>query len=282
METSEIAADGRVALLRVRGLNRNYTRRSGMERKRFSITAVRDVSFEIPMGKTLALVGSSGSGKSTVARCVTRLERPDSGQILFSDTDIAPLGSQDLRTFRSEIQMIFQDAATSMNPRFSAGEVIEEPMLIQEVLSKNARKERVKELMRDVGLAPERVDSPATDFSGGQQQRLAIARALSVRPKLLVLDEALSGLDLSSEAQIVNLLLDLQQAYSLTYLFISHDLSLVARFADVIAVISAGQIVEQGPTAQIIANPTHPQTIELLASAKSFQTSYSEMLGVAE
>ncbi|MDP9161633.1 MAG: ATP-binding cassette domain-containing protein [Acidobacteriota bacterium] len=253
-----------------------------MERKRFSITAVRDVSFEIPMGKTLALVGSSGSGKSTVARCVTRLERPDSGQIFFSDTDIAPLGSHDLRTFRSEIQMIFQDAATSMNPRFSAGEVIEEPMLIQEVLSKNARKERVKELMRDVGLAPERVDRPATDFSGGQQQRLAIARALSVRPKLLVLDEALSGLDLSSEAQIVNLLLDLQQAYSLTYLFISHDLSLVARFADVIAVISAGQIVEQGPTAQIIANPTHPQTIELLASAKSFQTSYSEMLGVAE
>lgn len=282
-----MATDGHVAvhhlpLLRVYGIRKSYTRRTGMGQKNFSITAIHDVSFEIQAGKTLALVGSSGSGKSTVARCVSGLESFDAGQVFFNGTDIARLGSRDLRAFRTEIQMIFQDALTSMNPRFSAGHVIEEPMLIQGLLSKNDRRNRVMELMREVGLPPERIDRPAVDFSGGQQQRLAIARALSVRPKLLVLDEALSGLDLSCEAQIVNLLFDLQQAHSLSYLFISHDLSLVARLADEVAVISAGEIVERGPTGQIIANPTHPQAIGLLASAKAFQKSYSEMFGVAE
>ena len=268
--------------LRVCGLSKNYARRTGIGRKSLSIAAVHDVSFEIQTGKTFALVGRSGSGKSTVARCVARLESPDAGQIFFGGTDIAPLGGRDLRSFRTEIQMIFQDAVTSMNPRFSAEQVIEEPMLIQGLLSKNDRRNRVMDLMREVGLPLERIDGLATNFSGGQQQRLAIARALSVRPKLLVLDEALSALDLSSEAQILNLLLDLQQVYSLGYLFISHDLSLVARLADEVAVISAGQIVEQGLTAQVIANPTHPQTVELLAPARSFQRSYSEMLGAPE
>lgn len=281
--TTNAGVAGRCApLLRVCGLNKTYTRRTGIGRKCFSIAAIHDVSFEIQAGKALALVGSSGSGKSTVARCVTGLESSDAGQVFFNGTDIARLGSRDLRAVRTEIQMIFQDAVTSMNPRFSAGQVIEEPMLIQGLLTKNDRRNRVMDLLREVGLPPEGIDRLATDFSGGQQQRLAIARALSVRPKLLVLDEALSGLDLSSEAQIVNLLLDLQQAHSLSHLFISHDLSLVARFADEVAVISAGQVVEQGPTAQIIGNPTHPQTVELLAPAKSFQRSYSQMLGVGE
>ena len=177
--------------------------------------------------------------------------------------------------------MIFQDAATSMNPAFSASQIIEEPLLIQGRGSAEERCKRVQDLMTEVGLSPNWADRPVMKFSGGQRQRLAIARALALRPKLLVLDEALSGLDLSAEAQIINLLLDLQVAHSLTYLFISHDLPLVARLADTIAVISAGRIVEQGPTEQVIANPSHHETKALLASASSFQRNYAALLGVS-
>src|SRR6266849_1836180 len=267
--------------LRVCGLTKHYVRRSGIWRKRIPIAAVRGVNFEIPPGKTLALVGSSGSGKSTVARCVTRLERPDAGQIWVGGTDISRLGNRDLRPFRSEIQMIFQDAATSMNPRFSAAQIIEEPLLIQERGSKEERRSRARELMSEVGLSPNSADRSVMEFSGGQRQRLAIARALALQPKLLVLDEAMSGLDLSTEAQITNLLLELQAAHSLTYLFISHDLPLVARLADAIAVISAGRIVEQGPTPQVISSSNHPETKALLASATTFQKTYADMLGVS-
>ncbi|GAC1428145.1 MAG: hypothetical protein NVSMB58_00900 [Terriglobales bacterium] len=277
-----MAADDRVPLLRVCGLTKSYTRRVGIGRKHLSVTAAKNVSFKIRAGKTLALVGRSGSGKSTVARSVTRLERPDAGQIFLDGTDIAGLESRELRHFRREIQLIFQDAITSMNSRFSAGEVIEEPMLIQRLFTKQERRNRALDLMKEVGLQPERIDHPATDFSGGQQQRLAIARALSVQPKLLVLDEALSGLDLSTEAQIANLLLDLQQTHSLSYLFISHDLSLVARLADEVAVISAGHIVECEPTRQIVSNPVDTETLTLLASARTFQKSYAEILGATE
>src|SRR5713101_4110824 len=275
-----IAANS-LPFLRVCGLSKHYARRSGVWRKRIPIAAVRGVNFEIPPGKTLALVGSSGSGKSTVARCVTRLERPDAGQIWVGGTDISRLGSRDLCRFRSEIQMIFQDAATSMNPRFSAAQIIEEPLLIQQRDSKEDRRSRVKGLMREVGLSPDSADRSLMEFSGGQRQRLAIARALALQPKILVLDEALSGLDLSTEAQIINLLLGLQAAHSLTCLFISHDLALVARLADTIAVISAGRIVEQGPTAQVISNPQHQETKGLLASATTFQKNYADRLGVS-
>ncbi len=244
METDAHTAGNSLPFLRVCGLTKHYVRRSGILRGRVPVAAVQDVDFEIPPGKTLALVGSSGSGKSTVARCVTRLEKPDAGQIWMGGTDISWLGNRDLRPYRSEIQMIFQDAVTSMNPRLSAAQVIEEPLLIQ-------------------------------------GQRLAIARALVLQPKLLVLDEALSGLDLSTEAQISNLLLERQAAHSLTYLFISHDMALVARLADAIAVISAGRIVEQGPTAQVISSPNHPETKALLASAKTFQKNYADVLGVS-
>jgi ABC-type glutathione transport system ATPase component len=256
-------------------------RRSGIWRKRISIVAVRGVDFEITAGKTLALVGSSGSGKSTVARCVTQLERPDAGQIWVGGTDISRLGNRDLRRFRSEIQMIFQDAVTSMNPRFSAAQIIEEPSLIQGRGSKEERRRSAQELMSEVGLSPNSADRSVMEFSGGQRQRLAVARALALQPKLLVLDEALSGLDLSTEAQITNLLLELQAAHSLTYLFISHDLPLVARLADAIAVISAGRIVEQGPTPQVVSSPNHPETKALLASATTFQKTYADMLGVS-
>src|SRR3989454_3796317 len=277
METDAHTAGNSLPFLRVCGLTKHYVRRSGILRGRVPVAAVQDVDFEIPPGKTLALVGSSGSGKSTVARCVTRLEKPDAGQIWMGGTDISWLGNRDLRPYRSEIQMIFQDAVTSMNPRLSAAQVIEEPLLIQGRGSKEDRRSRAQEMMREVGLSPNSGDRSVMEFSGGQRQRLAIARALALQPKLLVLDEALSGLDLSTEAQIANLLVDLQASHSLAYLLISHDLALVARLADTIAVMANGRIVEQGPASQVIANAGHSETRALAAFAGAAQASLAAL-----
>jgi ABC-type glutathione transport system ATPase component len=281
------STDGAIAqsLLRVKGLCKQYVR-GGLWRKRVPVAAARCVDFEIPRGQTLALVGESGSGKSTVARCVTRLERPDSGQILIQGTDIAQLSSRDLFPFRSGIQMVFQDAVTSMNPRFSALEVIDEPLLIraqgaQGGRNRQSRRDLARDLMAEVGLAPDWMNRSILHFSGGQRQRLALARALALRPQLLVLDEALSGLDLSTQAQIANLLLDLQAAHSLTYLLISHDLALVARLADVIGVMSEGQTVEVGLTPQIISSPNHAATKKLLASAKAAASNLAAITGAS-
>src|SRR3989454_10637854 len=272
METDAHTAGNSLPFLRVCGLTKHYVRRSGILRGRVPVAAVQDVDFEIPPGKTLALVGSSGSGKSTVARCVTRLEKPDAGQIWMGGTDISWLGNRDLRPYRSEIQMIFQDAVTSMNPRLSASQVIEEPLLIQGRGSKGDGRSRAQEMMSEVGLAPNSADRSVMEFSGGQRQRLAIARALALQPKLLVLDEALSGLDLSTEAQITNLLLDLQAAHSLTYLFISHDMALVAHLADAIAVISAGGVVEPGAGSHGSWSANSPGTKKPPASTKKIPT----------
>jgi ABC-type glutathione transport system ATPase component len=264
-------------VLRVNGLSKSYRRKSvGWQRSEF-IVAASEIGFEIFAGQTLALVGSSGSGKSTVARCVTRLEKPDAGHIWLEGTDITQLDPGKLRSLRPKLQMVFQDAATSMNPRFTADEVIEEPLLIQRQGSKSARRATAEELMQEVGLSPQWADRSAMDFSGGQRQRLAIARALTLKPKLLVLDEALSGLDLSTEAQIANLLLDLQASHSLAYLLISHDLALVARLANTIAVMANGRIVEQGPAPQVIANPSHSGTRALIASAQAAQATLAAL-----
>jgi ABC-type glutathione transport system ATPase component len=279
------------SLLRVKGLCKQYVR-GGLWRKLLPVAAVSCVDFEILRGQTLALVGESGSGKSTVARCVTRLERPDSGQILIQGTDIAQLDSRNLAPFRSGIQMVFQDAVTSMNPRFSALEVIDEPLLIRAQGARGGqrvkggrnrqnRRDLARDLMVEVGLSPDWMNRSILHFSGGQRQRLALARALALRPQLLVLDEALSGLDLSTQAQIANLLLDLQAAHSLTYLLISHDLALVARLADVIGVMSQGQTVEVGPTLQIISNPHHVATKKLLASAKAAASNLAAITGAS-
>ncbi len=268
-------------LLQVKRLSKQYVR-GGLWRKRVPIAAISKVDFEIPRGQTFALVGDSGSGKSTVARCVTRLERPDSGQILIQGDDIAQLHARELVPFRAGIQMVFQDAVTAMNPRFSALEVIEEPLLIHArggLDSGNGqnRRELASALMIEVGLSPDWIDRSILHFSGGQRQRLALARALALRPRLLVLDEALSGLDLSTQAQIANLLLDLQATHSLTYLLISHDLTLVAQLADVIGVMSGGKTVEVGPARQILSNPNHEATKRLLASAKTFASNLAAM-----
>ena len=229
---------------------------AGFRTKVGRVAAVADVGFEIHQGQTLALVGTSGSGKSTVARCVTGLEKPDSGRIWIAGTEIVQLDARALRPVRANVQMIFQDAVTSMNPRFSAAEVVEEPLLIQGMPGAE-RRAVAERMMKEVALAPEWLCRPATEFSGGQRQRLAIARALTLCPKLLVLDEAFAGLDLSTQAQIANLLLSLQANHGLTLLLISHDLTLVARMADTLAVMSAGRIVESGKSRQILQDPVH-------------------------
>jgi ABC-type glutathione transport system ATPase component len=270
-----------LGLLRVKALGKKYVR-GGLWGKRVSVVAVNGVDFEIAYGQTLALVGESGSGKSTVARCVTRLEKPDSGEILIEGADIAQLPARELAPFRRGVQMVFQDAVTAMNPRFSALEIVEEPLLIdQDGGKREDRRNRVRELMAEVGFFPDWMDRSILHFSGGQRQRLALARALAVRPKLLVLDEALSGLDLSTQAQIANLLLELQVAHSLTYLLISHDMALVARLADVIGVMSGGRTVEVGPTWQIISEPRHAATKKLLASAKAAALNLAGITGAS-
>jgi peptide/nickel transport system ATP-binding protein len=271
------------SFLLVKGLCKKYVRGS-FWRKRVTIDAAAGVDFEIAAGRTLALVGESGSGKSTVARCVTRLEKPDSGQVVIGGTDIANLDGRELAPFRSRIQMVFQDPVTSMNPSFSAQEVIEEPLLIDSTagranLTRKNRRELAAALMEEVKLSPDWLRRSILHFSGGQRQRLALARALALRPQLLVLDEALSGLDLSTQAQIANLLLDLQAAHGLTYLLISHDLALVARLADIIAVISAGKTVEVGPTHQIISRPRVAATQQLLASAEASASNLAAIMG---
>ena len=233
--------------------------------------AAKDVTFEIARGKTLALVGASGSGKSTVARCVAMLEKPDAGEIWVDDRRVTGLDARDLLPLRREVQMVFQDPATSMNPRMTAALVIEEPLALQHSGQHNERAARIRELMKEVGVNAEWMERGITQFSGGQQQRIAIARALALRPKLLVLDEAYTGLDLSTQAQIANLLLDLQAMHGLTYLLISHDLRLVARIADKVAVMSAGEIVEQGETDQILENPAHPETKKLVHAASGLE-----------
>jgi ABC-type glutathione transport system ATPase component len=254
-------------LLQVRSLAKTYIRRGSLSKPGSRVQAAREISFSIEAGSTLGLAGSSGCGKSTVARCVSRIERPDEGEILFQDNDLAQLSFRELRPFRPAIQMIFQDAATAMNPRFSAADVIAEPLLIQGIGTAQERAERVPEALREVGLPPECAGRSAHQFSGGQRQRLTLARALVLKPKLLILDEPLTGLDVSTRAQVANLLLELQAAHKLAYLFISHDLSLLGHLAARIAVMAEGRLVEQGPTGQIMTSPRHVETKKLLAAS---------------
>lgn len=268
-----------VPALRVVGLSKTHVRREHLGLARRRVLAADAVSFDIPKGKTLALIGSSGSGKSTVARCVARLDTADEGGIWIGETNIAHLRPRDLRPFRSRIQMIFQDAATSINRRFSAEEVIGEPLRFQKQINQHQRQHIIHQLMKEVGLRPEWASRRAHDFSGGQLQRLAIARALAVQPEILILDEALNGLDLSTHAQIVNLLLEIQASRSLAYLLISHDVTLVAHLADEIAVMSDGQIVEQGTTAQVVAKPGTDETRRLMAAWRTTAMSRAASAG---
>jgi oligopeptide/dipeptide ABC transporter ATP-binding protein len=254
-------------LLQVRGLKKHFPVRGGFWRRtRAWVHAVDGVDFDLPEGHTLAIVGETGCGKSTTGRLVLRLLEATSGEIMYRGINLGNMGKKELRGLRREMQIIFQDPYSSLNPRRTIGQTVGEPLLIHGETSRRDLQGRVVELLERVGLkAGDRGRYPH-EFSGGQRQRVGIARALALRPRLIVADEPVSSLDVSIQAQVVNLLLDLQKELGLTYLFISHDLGLVEHISDDLAVMYLGRIVESGPVEDIYRHPRHPYTEALLAS----------------
>ena len=254
-------------LLEVRDLKKYFPIKSGiLGRTANVLRAVDGVSFTIRKGETLGLVGESGCGKTTLGRTLLRLIEPTEGSIHFEGTEITRLPREQMRRLRRQMQMIFQDPYSSLNPRMTAGAMIEEGLIIHRLGSRVERKKRVAELLDVVGLSPKVTDKYPHEFSGGQRQRIGIARALALLPKLIVADEPVSALDVSIQAQILNLLIELQESFSLTYLFISHDLRVVEHVSDRVAVMYLGRIIELAPARLLYANPCHPYTVALLAS----------------
>ncbi len=241
-------------------------RRGVLGRVSGRVHAVENISFDLRAGETLALVGESGCGKSTTGRSILRLVPPTSGQVLFEDRDVASLPRRELRQMRQRMQMIFQDPYASLNPRKTVGSAIAEPIVIHGLADRKGANEMVADLLRQVGLSPDMASRLPHEFSGGQRQRLCIARALALSPKLIVADEAVSALDVSIKAQVINLMLDLQQELGLAYLFISHDMAVVERVSHRVAVMHLGEIVEIGPRQAIFDNPQHPYTQKLMAA----------------
>lgn len=259
-------------LVRIRNLSKSYVQRRPLTRVEFTVRALENVNLTIHRGTTLAVVGESGAGKSTLAKCLALFEKPSAGEIWLNGRNLIGLGHKELHPIRRQIQMIFQDPASALNPSMTAGEIVAEPLVVQKLGTKIGRRRRALELMEQVGLSVHSECKRPLEFSGGQRQRLAIARALALEPKLLILDEALSSLDLANQEMILKLLADLQQAYSLTYLHISHDLRLVSEFADEVAVMSARTIVEQRPAAELFARPEHEHTKALLTAMPSLES----------
>jgi len=237
---------GTEPLLQAVGLGKTYTRGGWLSRRRTRVEVLRDVDLKIRTGSTVALIGASGSGKSTLARCLASLEEPDSGQIWFANKNLAGLSRHELAPFRKQIQLIFQEPSAALNPRLKAVDLVSEPLVIAGVGTKRERRDHALERMELVGLLASLGKRLLSELSGGQRRRLAIARALMLEPKLLILDEALTGLDLSTRAQISNLLLKLQEVCSLTYLLIAHDFGLITHLADEVVVLDQGRIVECG------------------------------------
>ncbi|WP_397209108.1 ABC transporter ATP-binding protein [Nocardioides sp.] len=237
-----------------------------IRRKVGDVQAVDGVSFQVPRGGSLGLVGESGCGKSTTGRLITRLYEPTGGRILFEDRDMAKMKNKELKPLRREVQMIFQDPYTSLNPRHTVGSIIGAPLEVHKVVSKDKILPRVQELLEIVGLNPEHYNRYPNEFSGGQRQRIGIARALTLNPKLLVADEPVSALDVSIQAQVINLLQDIQKEFDVAFLFIAHDLAVVRHFCPEVAVMYLGKIVEIGDRDSIYANAHHPYTQALLSA----------------
>ncbi|HLK66946.1 MAG TPA: dipeptide/oligopeptide/nickel ABC transporter ATP-binding protein [Bryobacteraceae bacterium] len=253
--------------LRVTRLGKSFARRTWWAGQRESNAALHDISFSLARGRTLGVVGPSGSGKSTLARCLALFDAPTSGEIFFEGKNLWKRDAKQRRTVRSQIHLIFQEPAASLNPRFTAAEIVEEPLVIQKRGSVRERRVRAGELLEMVGLARDATAKRPCEFSGGERHRLAIARALALEPGLLILDESFSGLDLAIQVQLESLLLDLQKRLSLTYILISHDLSAVASLADEIAVLDRGELVEHSSAANLLAHPIHPRTKELVEAS---------------
>ena len=253
-------------LLSVKNMKKTFQANGGMFSKKKFVHAVNDVSFDIYPGETFSLVGESGCGKSTTGKLIDHLITPDSGEIWFEGKEISRLSEKEMRPLRSDIQMVFQDPYGSLNPRMKVQDLIGEPLLIHTNMSAGERLKKVHELLGTVGLSPSHGERYPHEFSGGQRQRIGIARALTVQPKLIIADEPVSALDVSIQAQVLNLLQQLQKDFNLTYLFISHDLSVVEMISDRIGVMYLGNLVEYGTTEDIFRNPLHPYT-EALFSA---------------
>ena len=263
------ALTGEGVLLDVRGLKMHFPVTSGIIFQKVVglIKAVDDVNFFIRKGETLGLVGESGCGKTTTGRCILQLYKPTAGEVIFQGKDLCKMKPGEVRAMRREMQIIFQDPYSSLNPRMSAGSIVGEPLIVHHMAGSKAEyRQRVAELLTVVGLNPYMADRFPHEFSGGQRQRIGVARALAVNPSLIVCDEPVSALDVSIQAQIINLLEDLQTQFNLTYLFIAHDLSVVRHISDRVAVMYLGHIVEVATRTEIYTNPLHPYTKALLSA----------------
>jgi len=257
-------------LLEVEGLSKHYPVRRGLLGREVSVVkAVDGVTLSLSKGETLGLVGESGCGKTTLARLLLRLEEPTEGKVLYKGRDVFSLREEELQRYRREVQMIFQDPQSSLDPRMRVRDIIGEPLEIHGIVDEDERFERVVELLLEVGLSREDAEKYPHEFSGGQRQRIGIARALALKPSLIVADEPVSALDISIQAQILGLLRDLQEEHGLSYLFIAHNMAVVRQVSDRVAVMKAGRIVEEGSVDRIFKSPEHPYTRELLQAVPS-------------